>query len=98
MERISFKDFKEDVLKDPEVKKEYDNLTHTYELRRKLISMRKEAGLTQDELAKKLHTKKSNISRLESINTKNSPKLSTIEDYAHAIGFDVEINFVRTAN
>lgn len=97
MERIKFDYFKKEVLEDSELKLEYDNLKHTYELRRKLISLRKEAGLTQEQLAEKLHTKKSNISRLESINSRNSPKLSTLEDYAHAIGYEMQINFVRTA-
>ena len=94
MERIDFDDFRNDVLKDLDVKQEYDNLKPSYDLRRKLIALRKSAGLTQEDLAKKLHTQKSNISRLESLNIKNSPRLSTLEKYAHAIGYDVQINFV----
>lgn len=97
MELINFDDFKRDVLEDKELKLEYDNLKHKYDLTRKLIQMRKEAGLTQEELAEKLHTQKSNISRLESLNSKHSPKLSTIEEYAHAIGYELEINFVRAS-
>ena len=81
-------------MQNPEVKEEYDLLSSTYELRKKLIRLRKGAGLTQAELAEILHTKKSNISRLESVNSKISPKLSTIEEYAKAVGFRVEINFV----
>ena len=41
-----------------------------------------------------LHTKKSNISRLENVNSKISPKLSTIEEYARAVGYKLEINFI----
>ncbi|MEA1911405.1 MAG: helix-turn-helix transcriptional regulator, partial [Spirochaetota bacterium] len=54
----------------------------------------KMAGLTQEELAKKLHTQKSNISRLENANSKISPRLSTIEEYAKAMGYNLEINFI----
>ena len=73
---------------------EYQALAPAYQLRKKLIELRKRAGLTQEELAHLLNTQKSNISRLENAATSNSPKLSTIEQYAHAVGYDVEINFV----
>lgn len=43
---------------------------------------------------KRLHTQKSNISRLENVNSKISPKLSTIEEYAKAVGFKLELDFV----
>ena len=93
MSRPSFADFKKKALADPEVRKEYEQQELSYELRKKLIAMRKEAGLTQEELAEMLHTQKSNISRLENVNSKTSPKLSTIEDYAKAIGYKVKISF-----
>jgi DNA-binding XRE family transcriptional regulator len=94
MERVDFSDFKKEVLKDSEVREEYEKLKPIYELRKQLIALRKEAGLTQEDLAEKLHTKKSNISRLESANSKSSPRLSTIEEYAHAMGYDVKIDFI----
>ncbi len=92
--RTSLKDFKKKAFKDSEVKKEYDRLTPAYELRKQLIRIRKNAGFTQEELAELLNTKKSNISRLENVNSKISPKLSTIEKYAQAVGYKLEINFV----
>ncbi|MFH1217688.1 MAG: helix-turn-helix transcriptional regulator [Pseudomonadota bacterium] len=92
--RPSLKEFKKKALSDPEVKKEYVRLSAAYELRKQLIKIRKEAGLTQEELAEILHTNKSNISRLENVNSKISPKLSTIEEYAKAAGYRLEINFV----
>ncbi|WP_257294653.1 helix-turn-helix domain-containing protein [Endozoicomonas sp. YOMI1] len=93
MSRPSFADFKKKALADPEVREEYEQQELSYELRKKLIAMRKEAGLTQEEMAEMLHTQKSNISRLENVNSKTSPKLSTIEDYAKAIGYKVKISF-----
>ena len=63
-------------------------------LRRQLVALRQEAGLTQEEVGKRLNTAKSNISRLESVNSAISPKLSTIKDYADAIGYDIRIEFV----
>jgi DNA-binding XRE family transcriptional regulator len=94
MNTIKFKDFKNKALSNPEVLSEYNALTPMYDLRKKLIRLRKEAGLTQEEMAKLLHTKKSNISRLENVNSKISPTLSTIEMYAKAIGYKLEVNFI----
>lgn len=94
MTRVTFSDFKKKALEIPEVRAEYEELELAYELRRQLIALRKKAGLTQEELADILHTQKSNISRLENVNSKISPKLSTIEDYAKAIGYKVKISFV----
>ncbi len=92
--RPTLKDFKNKALKNSEVKSEYKRLSSAYALRKQLIKIRKDAGFTQEELAELLHTKKSNISRLENVNSKISPKLSTIEEYARAVGYKLEINFV----
>ena len=94
MERIDFSDFKKEALKDLGVRKEYEKLKPIYELRKQLIELRKKAGLTQEEVAERLNTKKSNICRLESANSKSSPRLSTIEKYAHAMGYEVKIDFI----
>jgi len=94
MTRPTFHDFKKKALRDSDVRAEYESLSAAYHLRKKLIGLRKKAGLTQEELAKKLHTQKSNISRLENVHSKISPKLSTIEEYAKAVGFELELDFV----
>ena len=49
-----------------------------------LKQAREEAGLTQDQLAARLHTKKSAVSRIE--NHAQDIKLSTLEKYADALG------------
>ena len=95
MARPSLENFKKKALKRPAVKEAYDDLAPAYALRKKLVALRQNAGLTQEEMADRLHTKKSNISRLESVNSTISPKLSTIADYAEAIGYEVKIDFVE---
>ena len=93
MTRPTFASFKEKALAAPEIKAEYVKLAPAYQLRKNLIAIRQQAGLTQEELAEILHTKKSNISRLENVNNTTSPKLSTIENYAKAVGYKLNISF-----
>jgi|TARA_B110000240_G_C13341765_1_gene385817 transcriptional regulator with XRE-family HTH domain len=95
MVRPTLKSFRKKALEKPGVKKKYDELSPAYQLRKQLIKIRQRAGLTQEEIASRLHTSKSNISRLESVNSTISPKLSTISEYAKAVGYRVKIDFVR---
>jgi len=57
-----------------------------------LKEMRKENGLTQSEMAKKINTTSSVISRME--NHAEDIKLSTIEKFAEALGKKVELRIV----
>ena len=91
----TFEDFKEKALKRSEVKKEYDRLEIEFELKLKLIKIRKAANSTQEEMASRMNTSKSNISRLESLNSKISPTISTLNAYANAAGYRLDVNFVR---
>jgi DNA-binding XRE family transcriptional regulator len=94
MTRPTFEDFKKEALTQPGLKADYERLAPAYDLRRKLIGIRLAAGFTQEQMADALKTQKSNISRLENLNSKISPTLSTIERYANAVGYRLEINFV----
>jgi len=96
MSRTTLTQFKKKALAKASVKKEFEALSPAYKLRKKLIALRQKAGLTQEQIATVLHTQKSNISRLENANSTNSPKLSTIEEYAQAVGYDIEIKFIPT--
>jgi len=93
--RPSYQEFREEALRDPEIRAEYEALAPIFELKKQMIKARMEANLTQEEVADMLHTKKSNISRLESVNTKHLPNLNTLMEYAKALGFSLEINFKR---
>ncbi|MDP6475130.1 MAG: helix-turn-helix transcriptional regulator [Alphaproteobacteria bacterium] len=92
-DRPTMKQFRDKALSDPEVRAEYEALSAAFEMKRRMIAMRKKAGLTQEQMAERLGTKKSNISRLESINSGISPRLATIEDYARVLGFSVRVEF-----
>ena len=54
-----------------------------------LRQAREEAGLTQEDVAQRLHTKKSAISRIE--NHADDIRLSTLRRYAAAVGANVQI-------
>lgn len=54
-----------------------------------LKQVREQAGLTQEELARRLHTKKTAISRIE--NHAEDIKLSTLMNFARALGKDLKV-------
>ena len=54
-----------------------------------LRQAREQVGLTQEELAKRLHTQKTAISRIE--NHAEDIKLSTLEKVAFALGKSIKI-------
>ena len=54
-----------------------------------LRQAREAAGLTQDEVARRLKTKKSAISRIE--NHADDVRLSTLRKYADAVGANLQI-------
>lgn len=58
-----------------------------------LIAARVRAGLNQEQVASKLRTTKSAISRLE-CGTRSRPTLTTIENYALVVGCRVEFRRV----
>jgi len=60
------------ALQKPEVRSEYEALEEEFFLINNFLKMRKSAGLTQEELAQRIGTKKSNICRLEGGNTSPS--------------------------
>ena len=65
-------------------------------LLRQLIAARKRCGMTQDEVAYRLRTTKSAISRLE-CGLRSRPTLTTIENYALVVGYSVQITLRPSA-
>jgi HTH-type transcriptional regulator / antitoxin HipB len=70
--------------RDPEFAEGYDEGFRSFKIGVLLKQAREEAGLTQDELAKQLNTKKTAISRIE--NHAEDIRLSTLEKYARHLG------------
>jgi ribosome-binding protein aMBF1 (putative translation factor) len=59
-----------------------------------LRQAREAAGLTQEEVAQKLQTKKSAISRIE--NHAGDVRLSTVQRYAEAVGAKLQIRLASS--
>lgn len=79
----TWKVLKEELLQDSEVRKEYDKLKPRYELISQLISARTRKGLTQAQLAKKMGTKQSAISRIEGGDA--NPSIAFLEKLTKAL-------------
>jgi len=77
--------------RDPEYRAAYDELGPEFELARSLIEVRMRAGLTQEQLAKRMQTTQSVIARLESGRVRPSTK--TLEKVARATGTRLKISF-----
>ena len=70
--------------KDSEFARNYDEGYQEFKIGVLLRQAREDAGLTQEEVARKLKTRKSAISRIE--NHAEDIRLSTLGKYAKAIG------------
>ncbi len=62
---MSLAKLKQKALQNTEVAQAYQQLETEFLLIDQLIAMRTKAGLTQEEVATKMHTQKSNINRME---------------------------------
>jgi len=91
MELIDHKDLKEELFESEEVKEEYDKLNVIYEIKKQIIRYRIENDLTQKELADKIGTRQSAISRLE--NDDYNPSVEFLDKVAKALDKKLEIRF-----
>ncbi len=85
------------MLRKPSVKAAVDELNQTeYVILDQILAARKEAGLTQAQVAARMGTQTPAVARLESAlaTGKHSPSLSTLKRYARALGKRVEVRFV----
>ncbi len=90
---LDFAQFKREVLKDKEIKKEYEKLAPEFAVINAVLRARIEKGLTQKELAEKVGTKQSAIARLES--GKANPSIGFLQKIAKALNFRLQINFSK---
>lgn len=87
---LPFKKALAKALRNPEFKKEYDALELEYSIIEQIIKKRVEKGLTQKQLAQKVGTKQSAISRLEAGNT--NPSIAFLEKVAKALNGKLQVS------
>jgi len=93
MRKKTYKQLKKELLKDKRIKEFYEKLGPEFAVIEMIIKRRIEKGLTQKELAKKIGTKQSAISRLES-GTYN-PSLSFLRKVGEALGAKLKISLIE---
>lgn len=82
-----------ELIRDPEFKKEYDALQPERDLTMSLVMARKKAGMTQAELSAKTGISQSDISRLE--NGSRNPTIALLNRIASALNATCRIEFVQ---
>ena len=78
------------------VKKAYDEIADEFAFLDEVLTARAEAGLTQADVAARAGTTQSAIARLESAQPTHSPSIATLQRYAKALGYTVEIRLVKS--
>ena len=90
MKNNTYEEHVKELLKDKNVRKEYEKLLPEYELVKSIIEQRQRKKMTQEQVAKKAGMPQSTISRIEGL-THGLPKLSTLKKIADALDAKVVI-------
>jgi ribosome-binding protein aMBF1 (putative translation factor) len=88
---LDFQAWEKEALKNPRFKREYDKLEPEFMLIEAIIDARINKGITQKILAKRMGTKQSVISRLESGH--GNPSFYFLKRLANALNTNLEIKF-----
>ena len=90
---LDFDIWEKEALKDPKLKAEYDRLEPEFAVIHAMIDARIRKDLTQKELAEKLGTTQSAISRLEGGNV--NPTIGFLKKLAEALDSRLDIRFLH---
>jgi len=86
---VKFDEIHKRLMKDEEFKMEYEKLKPRYDIIAQIIDARNQQNITQEELALRAGTQKSNISRFES--GSYNPSLDFVTKLARSLGKEVQI-------
>ena len=90
-QHLTWEDFEKELFRQPGFKEAVEETRLEYEVARALIKARIEKGLTQADIAKRMNTKQSVISRVE--NARTVPSLSFLKRLAQALDTTLQIQF-----
>lgn len=88
---LDWKDYEKELLARPGFKEALEETRLEYEIARALIKARLEKGLTQAEIARRMNTKQSVISRVE--NARTMPSLAFLKRLAEVLNASLEVQF-----
>ncbi len=91
----SYNEFKNELLKNPEVKAEYDALEPEFNIIQAMIDARTQQNITQEELSKRTGITQADISRIER-GTRN-PSLAMVKRLARGLGMQLKLEFIPLA-
>ena len=89
---MTLQEYKQERMKDPKFRREYEALEPEYALKRRLIELRIKKQMSQKEIAIAAGTHQSSIARFE--RGDYSPTLSFISRLASAMGMKLEVRVV----
>lgn len=87
----SYNDYKNEILKNDEIKSEYDALAPEYDIIEAMIIARNNLNLTQKDLSEKTGINQADISRIE--NGTRNPSLKMLKKLASGLGMQLKLEF-----
>lgn len=90
---VDFDEYLAGQLKNPKIKKYYNEYEKQLEIAYKILQLRKKSGISQAELAKKIGAKQSNIARMEA--GEQNFTTATLQKIADAFSCNLKIDFVK---
>lgn len=88
---MKWEDFEKELFKQPGFKEAVKETELEYQVAYAIIEARIKKGLTQESLAKAMHTKQSVISRVE--NARTVPSLSFLKRLAQVLNASLQVQF-----
>lgn len=89
---MNFKEYKKEVIKDPEFVKAYEDLQPEMDIVKAILDARIKQNLSQKELSKLTGINQSEISKLES--GERNPSIKLLQRLADGMGLTLKISFV----
>lgn len=93
MKKRKVKTYMDKLMDNKQFKEKFDEEYQNLLISEQIAQLRHFAGLTQNDLARRIHTTKSAISRYESIDY-NNYSLNLLNRIAHACGADLKVLFI----
>lgn len=88
----SYQEFRKELLKNPEVKAEYDSLEPEFNIIQAMIDARRNLNITQKELSERTGITQADISRIE--NGTRNPSLEMVKRLAKGLGMQLKLELI----